>query len=82
MPSTKFTPEERLNRYLQSMKKASQKYVEANKDKINEKRKQYHKNRYSNDDEYKEQRKAYSKQYYYKKKLEKQQEQEKQINNI
>ena len=51
-----------------AQKKATQKYRESNKDTINEKRKEYYKNKKENDPDFIEQKRAKAREYYHRKK--------------
>ena len=65
------TAEERLNRYMESMRKANKKYAETHKETINANRRKYYKEKLANDDEFKEKKRQYAKALYHKKKQEK-----------
>lgn len=67
------TIEERFERYLNSIKKASKKYCETHRDTINEKQRKYYHEKLAKDEEYCAMKRQRAKDYYYKKKQEKQQ---------
>lgn len=60
--------EEHKTRYTEAQKKASKKYRDANRDKINEQRKLYYQNKKKNDPHFLEYKRVKAKEYYQKKK--------------
>ena len=66
--STTLSPEERLNRYMENIKKANRKYVNAHKDIVNQKQNQYYHSKLATNEEYKQKRREYAKEHYMKKK--------------
>ena len=63
------TAEERLQKYMESMKKANKKYHQTHKETINTKRRQHYKDKLANNEEYKEKKRQYAKKLYERKKL-------------
>lgn len=63
------TAEERLRRYLSSIKQAQKKYVEKNREKINASRREHYHTKLANNEEYKERKRQRAKELYEKKKL-------------
>ena len=60
--------EERLNKYMISMKKANKKYVETHKELINQRRRKYYREKQATDEVFKEKKRLYAKALYHKKK--------------
>lgn len=69
------TIEEKYERYLNSIKKASKKYIETHRDLVNEKQRKYYHEKLSLDENYREMKRQYAKAHYHKKKMEKQAQQ-------
>lgn len=59
---------EKYEKYLESVKKASKKYYQANKANINSKHNLYYHEKLANNEIYKEKKRQYAKDYYNKKK--------------
>lgn len=62
------TPEERLQRYMDNVKRANKKYLEKNRELINEKMREYYHSKLATNEEFKAKKRAYAKEYYYAKK--------------
>jgi hypothetical protein len=63
---------EKIQRIKFNQKKANQKYIEKNREHVNERSKQYYKEKLATNPDHLAKKREYSKQYYLKKKLEKQ----------
>lgn len=66
MPTT--TAEERLQRYMDNIKKANRKYIESHREIVNEKKKNYYHSKLAGNEEFLQKRRDYAKAYYLKKK--------------
>ena len=62
------TIEEKYERYLNSIKKASKKYIETHRDLVNEKQRKYYREKLSLNENYREMKRQYAKAHYQKKK--------------
>lgn len=66
MPAT--NAEERLQRYMDSIKRANRKYIESHRKVVNEKKKNYYHAKLAGNEEFLQKRRDYAKAYYLKKK--------------
>lgn len=60
--------EEKLQRYMDNVKKANRKYIETHREIINEKKRHYYHAKFAGNEEYLQKRRDYAKAYYLKKK--------------
>lgn len=68
MPASTLSAEERLNRYMENIKKANKKYNETHREIVNEKKKNYYHAKLATNESYLQKRRDYAKAYYLKKK--------------
>lgn len=68
MPSTTLSAEERLNRYMNNIKKANRKYLESHRELVNEKKKNYYHTKLAVNEDFRQKKRDYAKAYYLKKK--------------
>lgn len=65
------TIEEKYAKYMECIKKANKKYLDAHRDEINLKQRKYYQTKLANNDDYKAKKREYNKMLYQKKKISK-----------
>jgi hypothetical protein len=70
MPVSTLSPEERLQRYMESIKKANRKYIETHKEIVNERQRNYYHTKLATNAEFVQKKREKAKAYYLKKKQE------------